>query len=119
MTEPRRFPVGLTIATAIAFLILVWLGTWQVQRLHWKEGVLARVAALQSAPAKPLDAVLASVATGADADLNRVAATCAGLSKAPFLELFSVRDGQAGARLISACRLNAGPYRSVLVDRGF
>ena len=29
----RGFPIGLTIATAIAFAILVGLGTWQVQRL--------------------------------------------------------------------------------------
>lgn len=119
MTERRGFPVGLTVATAIAFLILIGLGTWQVQRLHWKEGVLARVAALKAAPARPLDDVLADVARGGDADLTRVTATCRGLAKAPFIELFSVREGGPGARLISACRLDRAPYGSVLVDRGF
>jgi len=49
-TERRGFPIGLTISAAIAFLILIGLGTWQVQRLHWKEGLLARIAALQAAP---------------------------------------------------------------------
>jgi surfeit locus 1 family protein len=119
MIEPRRFPVGLTLATGIAFLILVGLGTWQVQRLHWKEGVLARIAALQAAPARPLGEVLAEVARGADADFTRVRATCVGLSRAPFLELFSVREGQAGVRLISACRVDGAPYGAILVDRGF
>ena len=36
-----RFPFGLTIATAIAFAILCGLGTWQLQRLHWKRGARA------------------------------------------------------------------------------
>src|SRR4051812_8302314 len=102
MTD-RRFPVGLTVATVIAFAILVALGTWQVQRLHWKEDLLARIAALQAAPARPIGPVLAAVARGGDADYTRVSATCPGLAKAPFLELYSIHDGQPGTRLISAC----------------
>ena len=41
---PRKpgFPIGLTVATVIALAILCGLGAWQVQRLHWKQGVLAR-----------------------------------------------------------------------------
>lgn len=118
-TEARRFPLGLTIAVAIAFVILTGLGTWQVQRLHWKEGLLARIAALQAAPARPAGPVLDAVARGGDADFTRVTVTCPGLARAPFLELYFLRDGQAGARLISACRLGGGAYGAVLVDRGF
>lgn len=118
-TDARRFPLGLTVAVAVAFVILVALGTWQVQRLHWKEGLLARIAALQAAPARAAGPVLQSVAAGGDADFTRVSVTCPGLAKAPFVELYFLRDGQAGSRLISACRLDAGPYRAVLVDRGF
>jgi surfeit locus 1 family protein len=120
MTEPRRgFPVGLTVTVAIALAILIGLGTWQVQRLHWKEALLARIAALQAAPARPIEAVLDEVSKGSDADFTRVKAVCPGLSTAPFLELYSIRDGQAGSRLISACRTGSLRYRSVLVDRGF
>src|SRR4051812_49722726 len=43
----RSFPVGLTIAAAIAFAILVSLGVWQLYRLKWKEGLLAHVAQLE------------------------------------------------------------------------
>lgn len=119
MTTERRggFPVGLTVAVAIALAILLALGTWQVQRLKWKEGLLHRIAALRAAPAQPLDDVLAQAATGADADFTRVRVVCPGLAKAPFLELYSVRDGDAGSRLISACVLDGGG--SILVDRGF
>src|SRR3954462_14116855 len=92
----RRFPVGLTIAVAIAFAILVGLGTWQVQRLHWKEGVLARIAALKAAPAQPLGPALDRAAAGQDVNFTRVSATCPGLAAAPFVELYAIKDGQAG-----------------------
>ena len=118
-SRSARFPIGLTLAVAIAFAILVALGTWQVQRLHWKQGVLARVAALRAAPAQPIAGVLRRVASGADADFTRVQVTCPGLAKAPFIELYFVIDGRVGVRLISACRTESGGYRSVLVDRGF
>jgi len=53
----RRFPVGLTVATLAGLAILCSLGVWQVRRLHWKEGLLARIAALQAAPARPIEPV--------------------------------------------------------------
>jgi surfeit locus 1 family protein len=117
--ERTRFPIGLTITVAVAFAILIGLGTWQVQRLHWKEALLARIAALQAAPARPIEGVLTAVAGGIDGDFTRVRLTCPGLAKAPFVELYFVDEGQAGARLISACRIDNPRYGSILVDRGF
>jgi len=116
---PRRFPVGLTIAVAVALAILCGLGTWQLKRLAWKEALLARIAALQSAPAVPASPVLERAGQGADADFTRVTLDCPGLASAPFLELYAIRDGQAGSRLVSACPVAAGRFASVLVDRGF
>ena len=115
----RRFPLGLTIATAISLAILIGLGSWQLQRLHWKEALLGRVAALQAAPATSGEAALERMSAGADLDFARVRLVCPGLASAPYLELFSVRDGKAGSRLISACRAASGRYQSILVDRGF
>ena len=120
MTPERpRFPIGLTVATAVALVILIGLGTWQVQRLHWKEGLLAHVAALKAAAPQAIEPALDRLARGEDVDFTRVTAECPGLATAPFLELYGIKEGQAGQRLISACRTRSLAYRSILVDRGF
>ncbi len=36
--------------------VLIGLGTWQVQRLHWKLGILAQIDRAEAAPAMPLPA---------------------------------------------------------------
>ena len=43
---------GLMATTMLA--VLLGLGTWQVQRLHWKRGVLAQIAHAEAAPAVPM-----------------------------------------------------------------
>jgi surfeit locus 1 family protein len=43
MTASWRGLVVMGIAAALAFSVLVALGIWQVQRLHWKEALVARV----------------------------------------------------------------------------
>lgn len=115
----RRFPFGLTIATLIGLMILVSLGLWQVQRLAWKEALLARVARLQDAPAQSAPGVLEQAASSSALDMVRVRLDCPGLGGADFVELYALKDGQAGRRLISACPLGSGRFGSVLVDRGF
>jgi surfeit locus 1 family protein len=43
---------GLMAAAMLA--VLVALGTWQVERLHWKQGILAQIARAEAAPPIPL-----------------------------------------------------------------
>jgi surfeit locus 1 family protein len=124
--EPRAakpaaegFPVGLTVAAVIAFAILIALGVWQLQRLKWKETLLADIARAEAAPAVPIEPVLDALAHGKSEDFTRVTATCPGLARAPVVELYSLRQGEIGSRLISACAVEGAAYRSVLVDRGF
>lgn len=50
---PRRGLVLPTVAAAIAFIVLCGLGTWQVERLQWKEALIARVEAGLSADPAP------------------------------------------------------------------
>ena len=118
---PRRggFPVGLTVFTAMAMAILIGLGIWQLKRLAWKLDLLAHIAALQTAPARPAGPVLDDLARGRDVNFTRVKLVCPGLATAPFLELYGVSDDGIVSRLISACQVKGASYGSVLVDRGF
>lgn len=132
MAETRaRFPWGLTVATGIALVLLCGLGTWQVQRLHWKEGLIAEAEAVNRRPFDPATAPVLKhygrvvpndvVATQAPAramdppfeEFQRVLVECDFHdTRHGIVELQSIHDGQAGVRLISEC----GGY---LVDLGF
>jgi surfeit locus 1 family protein len=50
----RRKLLVPALSTAVMLVILLGLGTWQVRRLAWKEGILAQIAAAEAAPAVPL-----------------------------------------------------------------
>jgi len=126
--EPRAarpaatgFPLGMTLAAAIAFAILIGLGVWQLQRLKWKEALLAHVVELQAAKPQALEYPLDEIAQGKDAELTRVSVVCPGIASAPYLEMYDLRDGQTGRRLISVCPIEPAShgFRSILIDRGF
>ena len=111
----RRFPVGLTISTAIALAILCGLGVWQLKRLAWKTDLLAAIAAAQAEPPKPLALVPLTPAYR----FRRVTLDCPGLASAPFIELYAINnDGVAGHRLVSLCS-PVGAHPQIMVDRGF
>lgn len=57
----RRYP-GLTVATLIAFAILMALGFWQLNRLHQKEALLAAIHAGLAGDTRPLPAAVADPA---------------------------------------------------------
>jgi len=116
LAPAKRPGVGTALLVLVCLAILIGLGVWQLQRLKWKEGILAHIAALKTAPARPLAEVLKE---GGDLDFVRVSFDCPDLERRPTLRLFSVRDGVAGYRLIAACPATGGGYASILVDRGF
>jgi surfeit locus 1 family protein len=113
--RPGRFPIGLSFAAVLALALLLGLGVWQLKRLAWKENLLAEIAARTQAPAVPLAQGLASAQ---DPEFTRVVVDCPGLASARFVEVYSIRDGRAGSRLISLCRPTDSNL-SLLVDRGF
>lgn len=120
MTSERRgFPVGLTLASAAALTVLLGLGSWQLQRLHWKKQELSRIEVLRTSPALPIGPVLKRAAGGADVELARVAVRCLPAPPAPARLRMTTDAGAWIARARSPCRLAGGPYAGVLVDRGF
>ena len=115
----RRGPVVVsTVFVLLGVAILLALGVWQVQRLHWKTALLQRIAALQAAPAEPLTVVLNRLADGRPVNFSRVVTSCEGLGERE-AHLYGLRTDGPGWREVSACRLSSGPYGSILVDMGF
>jgi surfeit locus 1 family protein len=97
------------LVTLCAFATLLYLGSWQAQRLTWKTALLAEIAALEQGPAVPLTdtpRLFTKVALHGRFDHAREA----------LLEL-EVRGPVLGARLVTPLLRAAGP--PVLVDRGW
>jgi surfeit locus 1 family protein len=46
----HRRVLTLTVASLAAFAVLIGLGTWQIERLHWKEDLIAKRAGAIAAP---------------------------------------------------------------------
>ncbi|WGM37925.1 SURF1 family cytochrome oxidase biogenesis protein [Caulobacter sp. NIBR1757] len=124
----KRFPIGLTIATAISLVILIILGTWQVQRLNWKTDLLARIASAQSAAPLPVEEALRLQAAGEDMEWRRVRVHC--LQPDPRIAersltdptpprhglIYGVVDGEIAWRDLAPCVI--GPNRVIPLERG-
>ncbi|WP_149537722.1 SURF1 family protein [Siccirubricoccus phaeus] len=88
---------------------LLGLGTWQVQRLHWKTDLLARIAAAEAGPAVPL--------TGTPEPYAKVAATGRFDHGREALLGVELRGNSLGAHLLVPLLREGAP--PLLVDRGW
>ena len=98
----------------IGTAILVWLGTWQMQRLEWKRGILSEIESRIEGPFRPipsLGAVIPERDRYAPVSLNGE------IGAQELLVLVSQKRVGAGYRIISPYTLDDG--RRVLLDRGF
>lgn len=115
MTTPAL--IRLTIATLIGFAVLVWLGVWQLQRLEWKEGIIARIEARTER--KPVTLERAIELAKEWGDPSYLPVTVEGRfhnERERYLYAISL-DGEAGWHVITPLETASG--RVVLVDRGF
>lgn len=104
------------ISVAVAFAILVGLGTWQMQRREWKLGLIERIE--QRAHGEPISLTMAKDLwrRAGDVEYYRV------LLVGRFLHdeerhLYTVQDGKAGWRVLTPMEAASGDL--VFVDRGF
>ena len=113
-----RFRPGLTIATAVAFLILLALGFWQLQRLEWKRAVITQITARISAEPIAFDAALTRESAGENMEYQPVYIDGAYLND---LEsgVFGTLNGAAGVYVFTPVKLDAADDRLVYVNRGF
>ena len=102
------------ITGLIGIAILVSLGTWQMQRLEWKRGILSEIesrigGSYQQIP--PLSTVIP------ERDRYTPVALVGQIGEEEVLVLVSQKRVGAGYRVISPFSLNDG--RRILLDRGF
>jgi surfeit locus 1 family protein len=103
-----------TFWSALGLLLLLGLGTWQVQRLHWKEGLIAeRNAALAAAPV-PLPSTLEAARA---LEFHPVHAEGEFLNDRELYLNAQSFSGAQGFHVITPFRLEGD--RIVFVDRGF
>ncbi len=106
----RQIVTGVFLVAGLA--LFVGLGLWQVERLVWKQSVIAGIEArIGDAPA-PLPAV-----PDPDADLYLPVAVTGAMGGSALHVLVSSRDYGAGFRLIAPFTLADG--RRIMVDRGY
>ena len=111
-----RFPWLLAVLSLLAFGILLALGTWQVQRLHWKEALIATIDSRLNAPPVPLAEIEATLAAGGDVDYQPAAVQGRFLhDKERFF--FATFEGQSGWYVYTPLELADG--RALFVNRGF
>lgn len=113
MSAKRRDVLGLVLA-ALGFLILLGLGTWQVQRLMWKTELIETIERQMALPPAPLPA---EVADPEDYRYRRV--TVEGVfHHDKEIHLFAhSRAGEPGFQIITPLERPDGSY--VLVNRGW
>lgn len=112
----RGLPWVLTIVTLVALAILLALGTWQVQRLAWKEALVATIESRVGAEPVPLAEVEKTAASGGDFEYQPVATSGTYLhAKEQFF--FATHDGQSGWFVYTPLQMADG--RAVFVNRGF
>ncbi|MHA7873835.1 SURF1 family protein [Roseivivax sp.] len=96
----------------IGTAILISLGVWQVQRLAWKEGILAQIEERISGPAEPLPRVI-----DPEAQRYQPVALEGEIQAGELHVLVSVKRQGPGYRIIAPFETEDG--RRVLLDRGF
>lgn len=103
------------IASILGIAILIALGTWQLQRMQWKQSLLANIAESQAAPPMSLDAALGAVEAGQNVEFRRVTTRGTFIHRAE-RHLLSIMDGKPAWQIVTPFQSEEGIV--VLVDRG-
>lgn len=102
------FPLILGI---LGCAILVSLGIWQLQRMAWKEGMIAEIQAQIDAPAVPLPEDL-------DPSMKYLPVTVSGTTTGEEIDILShTKDQGGGYQVVS--KFIADDGREIMVDRGY
>lgn len=111
--KPRAWPV--VLATGVGVAILLALGVWQLDRLAWKQELLAQLAANMAAEPVDLDRAEAVAASGGSSEFLKVRVQGTFNHDAE-MRMIAVHDGGPGWEIVTP--LITADGRAVLVNRG-
>ncbi len=114
--RPFRLNFWMTVCAVPALMLLVGLGIWQLQRLEWKEGLIAERTARLSQPAIPISQVPADGWKGFE--LRRVSVSGRFLHDRSLALVNRSHKGRPGIHVFTPLVLADGSG-TVLVDRGW
>jgi surfeit locus 1 family protein len=110
--------LGFTALALAALAVLIGLGVWQLERLQWKEGLIAEIEARSTGAPITIAEALAIACQGRDPDYYRVGVEGRfHHDKERYLFAQSLADGTPGWHVITPLETTGGDM--VLVDRGF
>ncbi|MBL0370831.1 SURF1 family protein [Rhizobium sp. KVB221] len=104
------------VALAVAFIILLSLGTWQIERMHWKETLLADIEARRTAPPMTVDQAMTRIAASEPVDYAAISVS-GRFDHAHESYFLATHDGEPGFYVYTPMTMADG--RVVLVNRGF
>ncbi|MEZ5928369.1 MAG: SURF1 family protein [Parvularculaceae bacterium] len=110
-----------TVFAALGMALLVGLGVWQLQRLQWKLGLIAKVEERIHESAAPFSGVLASWEGHQDTEYTPVVAT--GVFRNDLeAHVYGTLEGEAGYYIFTPLELSGADWPEgtfVYVNRGF
>jgi surfeit locus 1 family protein len=110
--------LGFTALALAALAVLIGLGVWQLERLQWKEGLIAEIEARSTGAPITIAEALAIARQGRDPDYYRVRVEGRfHHDKERYLFAQSLADGTPGWHVITPLETTGGDM--VLIDRGF
>ncbi len=113
-----HFRLGPSVAALIGLSILLSLGTWQVQRLQWKQDLIAKIEARMDAPPVDYSLAMDDMRLGEDMGFTNVFAS----GEYDFekeIYVFGMLDEQAGYFVFTPLKLAGTEDDWVYVNRGF
>lgn len=110
-----RPTLGATLVTLAGLAVTIGLGTWQLERLHWKQELIARIDRQMAAPPAPLPARIDDPAAW---EFRPVTLAGHFLNDKDLLAIARPHQGQVGYEVLTPFE-RADGAGVVLVNRGF
>ncbi|GGZ37196.1 SURF1-like protein [Asticcacaulis endophyticus] len=107
-------PPIMTVCVVIAFLCLNGLGVWQLQRLHWKQGLKSEIERTQTIAPLPVRDVIAG---DQDASWRQITIGNCFIAADKLIYMHGLLNGVSGYHVLGTC-----PYdseRKIITELGF